>query len=642
MALFCAGVVAAPASAVEIHSPPARADTSGLRTLRVELARIVDESPIHGVAVGLVSAAGPIWSGGFGTADPRTGEPVDAGTLFRANSVSKTLVALSVMRLVEEGVLSLETPLRDAEPDLLFHNPWERSHPVTLAHLLEHTSGFDELHFREYGFGPEDGGLAAALAVNPAPRTSRWPPGDWMAYNNGGYAVAARLVESVRERPFEDVVRDELLHPLGMDASGLGLEQVHRPRLTRHFLSPETEEPAAPYPVILRPAGGLITSADDLGALVIALLRRGEPLLSPASVERMETSTTSRAARAGLSPGYGLGIYGEMDRGRRWLGHAGGTPSAWARYAYDVEAGVGYVLLMNGSDAPTRRRLERAIREALVPPDSSGAPSSGGGSVRGIPAAAVPDDPADLSGYAGLYRPTAAPWSLTAGVERLLTGQRVDVVDGRLVVSPFPGGPSDTLIRVAGDRFRTGEGAAADVVFLRDDGGEMVGLVVWDAANIRVGNLVRSSPAAAWASLGALAVSVPLLLGGLVVAPVGSVVRRARRRPRMGSRWAPRLPPLAALSLVAAAGCLVAGVTGPTGALALGRPGPASVGFCLATVAFAGLSVAALGLTGKALVREGGPGGAARWWAFAVALACTTILVFLLRWGLVGLRTWTW
>jgi CubicO group peptidase (beta-lactamase class C family) len=95
-------------------------------------------------------------------------------------------------------------------------------------------------------------------------------------------------------------------------------------QLARHFLAPDTEEPAAPYPVIVRPAGGLITSADDLAAVVAMLLRRGEPLLSSASVARMEVPATSRAARAGLAVGYGLGVYGEMDRGLRWLGHRRG------------------------------------------------------------------------------------------------------------------------------------------------------------------------------------------------------------------------------------------------------------------------------------------------------------------------------
>lgn len=630
----------APNAAAAGQAPFAAAepDTAGLEALRAELAEIVDESPVHGVGVALVSTSGIMWSGGFGTADPGTGEPVGSGTLFRSNSVSKTLVALTVMRLVEAGGVSLDTPLHEAAPDVAFQNAWEASEPVTVAHLLEHTSGFDELRFREYGFGPDDGGLAGALVVNPSPRESRWPPGTWMAYNNGAYAVAARIVEVARGRPFEDVVQDEVLAPLGMTASGVGLERVDRARLARHFLDPDTEEPAALYPVIVRPAGGLITSADDLAAVVAMLLRRGEPLLSAASVVRMETPTTSGAARAGLGVGYGLGIYGELDRGLKWLGHAGGTPSAWARYAYQPEAGVGYVVLMNGADAPTRRRLERAVRDFLALPDTSGAPS------RGLePAATVaPEGLAIPSEYAGLYRPTASPSSLAAGVERLFGGRRVSLADGRLVVGSFLGGPSDTLTALGGDRFRTEDAPDADVVFLRDGDGEVAGLVTWDPANIRSGNLVRSSAVVVWGPLAALALGLPLLLAGLVVAPVRSLLRRVRGRPARESAWARRLPVLAALSLVAAAGILVVGVSGPDGLLALGSPGPAAVGFWAATWTFAAFSVAALVVTGVALIRQRGPGRAARAWSFAVALACTTVLLFLTTWGVIGLRTWAW
>ncbi len=624
----------APSGAAARQAPSAatEADTIGLGVLHDELARIVAESPVQGVAVALVSDSGTIWSGGFGTTGPASGAPVEAGTLFRANSVSKTLVALAVMRLVERGELSLDTPLGDAARDVQFRNAWQASEPVTLAHLLEHTSGFDELRFREYGFGPDDGGLAGALAVNPAPRESRWPPGHWMAYNNGGYAVAARVLEESHGQPFDDIVENEVLRPLGMTASGVGLEHVDRSRLTHHFLGPDTEEPAEPYPVIVRPAGGLITSADDLARVVTLFLRRGEPLLSPASVERMETSTTSRAARAGLDVGYGLGVYGELDGGVRWLGHAGGTPSAWARYAYRPEAGVGYVVLMNGADGPTRRRIEAALRGFLVPPE--GARAAGGEAGAGPGA-----DPTD---YVGVYRPTAAPSSLWAGIERLFGATRVDVVGGRLVVAHLLGGPADTLTALGGDRFRTRDAPVADAVFLRDDDGRVEALVTWDPSNIRSNNLARSSAAAAWAPLVGLVLSLPLLLVGLVAAPVRSLVRRVRGRPARGSAWARRLPPLAALALVAAVGVLFVGVSGPDGLLALGRPGPAAVGFWVGTWLFAALSIAALGVTVVALVRERGPGRGARFWSFTVALACTTMLWFLATWGLVGLRTWAW
>jgi CubicO group peptidase (beta-lactamase class C family) len=115
--------------------------------------------------------------------------------------VSKSFIALAVVRLCEEGRLSLDAPLRELAPEVAFTNPWEDTYPVRVAHLLEHTTGFDDLHLKEYAF--LDGSLREALAVNPAPRTSRWSPGYYMAYSNGGYALAAYLIEKVTGERFE-------------------------------------------------------------------------------------------------------------------------------------------------------------------------------------------------------------------------------------------------------------------------------------------------------------------------------------------------------------------------------------------------------------------------------------------------------
>ena len=132
---------------------------------------------------------------------------------------------------------------------------------MRVVHLLEHTTGFDDLHLREYSFGPDDGSLRDALEVNPAPRTARWPPGTRMAYNNGGSGVAARLIEKITGDRFDAHVEREIMRPLGMGASGFGLERIGRNRLTVHHLSGGDVERTVPYPLLVRPAGGFIRGA---------------------------------------------------------------------------------------------------------------------------------------------------------------------------------------------------------------------------------------------------------------------------------------------------------------------------------------------------------------------------------------------
>jgi CubicO group peptidase (beta-lactamase class C family) len=418
---------------------PPSLDGAALEGLRAELAGIVAASPVPGVAVGLVTRSDAAWTAGFGEADRSSGRPVTPATLFRTNSVSKSLVALAVLRVRARGGLTLEAPLRALAPDVAFENAWADTHTLRLVHLLEHTSGFDELHLREYAFEPGDGSLLDALAVNPAPRAARWPPGTRMAYNNGAYAVVAHVLEMVTGRRFGEVVAREILEPLGMSSSGFGLDAVDRDRLAVAYLAPDRVEPTAPYPLLVQPAGAFISSAADLALLVGFFLRRGAPLLPESAVARMETPTTTDAARAGLRLGYGLGSFTATAGGHVWHGHAGGTPSAYARYAYEPALGVGYVVLMNGNDGATRRRIEAALQGALV----RGADAH----LRGEPGvrneAGVP--PTALAPFEGVYRQSTSNWQLTAALERLFDARRIDLHGGALVARPLFGGTADTL-----------------------------------------------------------------------------------------------------------------------------------------------------------------------------------------------------
>lgn len=600
---------------------------SGTAALQRELAGIVAASEVPGAAVALAWADGGTWSAGFGVADVEAGTPVSSGTLFRANSVSKSFVALALLRLHEQGRLPIDARLRDVAPEIAFTNRWEATHPVRVAHLLEHTTGFDALHLRDY-LRAGDGTLGGALAANPAPRTARWPPGTRMAYNDGAYAVAAYLVEKAAGERFEAYVEREILRPLGMHGSGFGLERVDRSRLTTHHLTATQTEPAAPYPPIIRPAGALIASADDLAAFVHLLLRRGEPLLSGAALARMETPGSTAAARAGVRVGYGLGSYTSGGAGHLWHGHAGGTPSAYARYAYQPRLGVGYVILLNGADAKARRRMEAAIQRFLV---AGRAPP---------PPAATPDGAGELAAYTGAFRQGTSSWQVTAGLEGMMDVQRVRAQGGTLIVAPLLGDLPRVLLPAGGDRFR-GEGEAEpSAVFLRDARGRVAALRTWDADNVRAGNYERVSPLVAYGSPVVFALSLLLMASGLAVALFRGAAALLGRPAPEGERLVRWLPIAAVLSLVAALVVLVAGVAGRDAVEVLGRATFASVGFWALAWAFALLSLAAVLVTGRALARRPDIRRAVRIHSFLVALACTTLALYLTSWGIIGLRTW--
>ncbi len=121
-----------------------------------------------------------------------SGRDATGDTLFRIGSISKMFVSLSVLMLQEQGQLALDDLVRSRIPDVAFENPWEQTDPVRIVHLLEHTTGFDDLTFREYAHGRLVT-LKEGLDYEPRSRKSRWRPGTRFSYCNSGPPMAAYI-----------------------------------------------------------------------------------------------------------------------------------------------------------------------------------------------------------------------------------------------------------------------------------------------------------------------------------------------------------------------------------------------------------------------------------------------------------------
>ena len=118
--------------------------------------------------------------------------PVTADTHFRAGSISKTFVAMALVQLSEDDALDLDSPVAEVAPGVQIDNPWDAGDPVRVIHLIQHTAGFDDMHFNEtYNVSdPPDIPLAGMLRINPKSRRVRWRPGTRVAYSNPGFGVA--------------------------------------------------------------------------------------------------------------------------------------------------------------------------------------------------------------------------------------------------------------------------------------------------------------------------------------------------------------------------------------------------------------------------------------------------------------------
>ena len=218
----------------------------------------LEEHAVPAVGLTLVDATGPIWVGSLGKADVAADKDADADTIYRIGSTSKMFVALAVLQLVEEGRLSLDDKVTDLVPEIEFDNPWENTNPVRVVHLLEHTTGWDDIHLPEYAHNdPAPATLKEGLDYHPHSRVSRWRPGTRTSYCNAGPPVAAYVVEKITGQDFEAYVDENFFAPLQMNTATFRLsEGVMQNGATLYSNGLEEDY----WHIIMRPSGAINAS----------------------------------------------------------------------------------------------------------------------------------------------------------------------------------------------------------------------------------------------------------------------------------------------------------------------------------------------------------------------------------------------
>ncbi len=429
--------------------------------------KVLDDTGVPGAGIALVRLGGVEWAGGVGFADRDAKTPVTAETHFRAGSISKTFIAGALVQLYEDGEIDLNAPIVELAPDVQVDNAWMVDNPIRVIHLLQHTAGFDDMHFNEmYNVShPADIPLAEVLRLNSASRVVRWKPGTRMSYSNPGYGIAAYIIEKVTAEKYEDRIAEHIFRPVGMTESSFHLTEADYPKLAKGY----KDRTGAPVPytqIYLRPSGNLHTTAADLGKFVHVLLNWGEIgedlVIDPEYLSNMEHPTTSLASKAGLHSGYGTGLFNSFVDGFPMLGHNGGIDGFISSFAYSTSRDVGYVVLLNSthSGEAIRRISQLAIRylkaEVEPPPKL---------------AAEVPD--AILREYEGYYHQANPRNQAFAFIEWLLSGQTISVDGKRLQATPVFGRPAP-LVPVANNLFRLDADPEPTRVFASDDAGTMV------------------------------------------------------------------------------------------------------------------------------------------------------------------------
>lgn len=322
---------------------------------------------VPGFALGLVSVTGARAVASHGQTSVDHPLPVTATTIFQAGSVSKLFTTLAAMRMVENGELNLGEPIRTWLPDLRLSD-MDCAAAVTIRHLLQHTGGWRGDYDVDTGRG--DGALRRMLAViENAPQLT--PLGSTFHYSNLGFVLLGHVMATVRGTSFETLVRDLVIDPLVMPRTGFFLEDLAFERLAAGHLFTEGQPFVSDWarPRSRGPNGGILSCVDDL--LTFAHFHFGDGTTSDGTQvvtgdtmrQMMSPSLTVRSTGDAVCLGWMYNNWGETDV----LGHSGGTLGFRSRLTILPEAGVGLVVLTNGTRGDkVIRAAQRALRIAVV------------------------------------------------------------------------------------------------------------------------------------------------------------------------------------------------------------------------------------------------------------------------------------
>lgn len=339
--------------------------------------REMKKADVAGAAIVIVKDDKVLFARGYGYADVERKTPVSTGdTLFRIASISKVVTYTAVMQLVEQGKIDLDA---DVARYLDFSIPATFAQPITMRHLMMHTTGFDETVEGRW-VGPGKLGPLRDYLVRQMPKRL-YAPGTVPSYSSYGTTLAGYVVERVSGETFETYIERHIFAPLGMRHSSFAqpLPPSLAPMLTKGYAT--GSGPAASFDTAQAvPATSMSSSAADMAQFMLAHLRGnaapGPSLLMPATLAQMHTVQYRHHPAA---PGIALGLYEMDEAAQRVLGHHGDIPGFHSGLYLLPEQRIGVLILQNTEAGPNMRTalLKSFVDRYLAPlPHAAALPPS--------------------------------------------------------------------------------------------------------------------------------------------------------------------------------------------------------------------------------------------------------------------------
>ena len=349
-----------------------------------KLSKAFVKSQLPGMGVALVNKDSVLYLNSFGHADLAAKKNYETRSIQNIGSISKTLIGISLMKLVDQGKLNLDDPINKYLPFMVRHPKYPES-AITIRHLATHTSGIKDIpanydlkayyldsYYQKSDISLKGFSMSERVFLKNVEKNKRhelgsylkkalnqngewyntkhfydFKPGSYYEYSNLGAALAGYIVEIASGLPYTEFTKSAILDPLGMETSGWFYDDVDMDRFVTRYVG--KKRAVAPfYELSTYPDGGLKTSVADLSLFLKEMLKgfAGESdLLSKQSFKVLFENQIS------VPDGERIGIFWDVfgETGVGDIGHSGVDPGIYCFMYFKPSTGIGKILLTNAS-----------------------------------------------------------------------------------------------------------------------------------------------------------------------------------------------------------------------------------------------------------------------------------------------------
>ncbi len=313
--------------------------------------KIMKTNRVPSIAVALIDDQEIIWQNVEGYADEEEKILANLETYYRVGSISKVFTAIEIMRLFEEGLLDLDSPITDFIPDFAIQNRFGDNSSITIRSLLQHRSGLPRFGILPMWYWDPGTDVLKELTESLKNSHAAYPVGYRFKYSNVGFDILGHIVELLRGNFFAPYMKLNLLNAIGMDGSTFLSQDIPLTKTVAvgYTLEKRKNCPVNQYDIISLPSGNLYSTISDMAEFAKFIFRDGfgksNQLIDNSTLQMMyEVQSNSTEDPKAMGLGWFTGILKEKEK---VVYHSGGIQGTHSLFVFLPERKIGVMLVGN-------------------------------------------------------------------------------------------------------------------------------------------------------------------------------------------------------------------------------------------------------------------------------------------------------